>query len=423
MAITDKTQGVWTIDQAYNKNTQGSIWPLISENILYSWGQQADDFLLYDAPSGAAKSSPTQVGDATDTGWQAGKFAYHYEGGKPYEIGIHAIKTDGTLWCWGHNENGWFGDNTGGTNSNSPKQIPGTWTHISNGISVAGIKDDGSLWTWGDNTSDEAGNLGLNDTVMRSSPTQVPGTYKSVAAFREMAMCAVKTDGTLWGWGRQYRWGNTSISTYISSPTQVGTNTNWSDVALPSAGNGCFSGLKTDGSLWVWGNGSATKGGQNGGTPQWYTSPRQVGTDTDWARPTVDKGANWLWKGDSKQLWLLGGESYALKTPGALYPGPAAPGGVSSPIQLDSQWNGGVVSGSADGNNMQIVRTDGTMWIWGQADKGYFCDKISPGNDGTEISSPIQIPGTNWQAPLISGAVPYGSMMAMRTDTSTTSGV
>ena len=118
MAITDKTQGVWTIDQAYNKNTQGSIWPLISENILYSWGQQADDFLLYDAPSGAAKSSPTQVGDATDTGWQAGKFAYHYEGGKPYEIGIHAIKTDGTLWCWGHNENGWFADNNGGTNSN-----------------------------------------------------------------------------------------------------------------------------------------------------------------------------------------------------------------------------------------------------------------------------------------------------------------
>ena len=421
MAITDKTEGVWNIQNAYDKDCQGSIWPQINESVLYSWGNSGYQSMR-PSPSipNAKMSSPVQVGDSSG-GWQIGKFAQHYPGGSAYRIGVHAIKTDGSLWAWGREEDGWFGVNTQSTPTNSPKQIPGTWTHISNGVSVAGIKDDGSLWTWGDNGGDEAGNLGHNDQVQRSSPTQIPGSYKSVAAFREMAMCAVKTDGTLWGWGRQYRWGNTTLGGYTSSPTQVGTDTNWDSVDLSSASNSCFTGLKTDGTLWVWGNGSGNRGGQNVGSPTWYTSPRQV-PGTDWVRPTVGGGANWFWRGgDTKEMWCLGGE---VKKWGYYYGGvPTDVGSVSSPIQLLSTWNGANWAGGYE--TLVTVKSDGTLWAIGRAVEGFFMENHA--NDGTEISSPIQLTSdTSWQAPLIIGGTPgnsTGAFLAAKTDVTTTSGV
>jgi alpha-tubulin suppressor-like RCC1 family protein len=424
MAITDKTEGVWNIQNAFDKNAQGGIWPQINENVLYSWGNSGFQTLRPSPSIPSDKvSSPVQVGDSSNTGWQLSKFAYRYPGGSPHRIGVHAIKTDGSLWAWGREEDGWFGVNTEATPTNSPKQIPGTWTHISNGVAVAGIKADASLWTWGDNGGDEAGNLGHNDQVQRSSPTQIPGSYKSVAAFREMAMCAVKTDGTLWGWGRQYRWGNTTLGGYTSSPTQVGTNTNWDSVDLTSAGNSCFTGLKTDGTLWVWGYGSGNNGGQNQGSPGWNTSPRQVGTDTDWVRPTVGMGANWFWKGGStKEMWCLGGQ---FKKWGYLSGSvPTDVTTMSSPIQLLSTWNGANWSG--DGNETNVaVKSDGTMWAQGRAVEGLFMENHA--NDGTEISSPIQLTSaTSWQAPLIIGGTPgngTGAWLVAKTDVGTTSGV
>ena len=69
--------------------------------------------------------------------------------------------------------------NTAGrpTSRSSPCQIPGTtWTsNIAAGGSgqFAATKTDGTLWAWGQATN---GQLGLNDAVSRSSPTQIPGT-------------------------------------------------------------------------------------------------------------------------------------------------------------------------------------------------------------------------------------------------------
>ena len=36
-----------------------------------------------------------------------------------------------------------------------------------------GLKTDNTLWVWGQNVE---GQMGLNDQVNRSSPTQIPGT-------------------------------------------------------------------------------------------------------------------------------------------------------------------------------------------------------------------------------------------------------
>ena len=78
----------------------------------------------------------------------------------------------GTLWTWGHNYYGQLGDNTT-TNKSSPVQTisAGTdWKQVSCGLfHTSAIKTDGTLWTWGRNGY---GQLGDNSTIAKSSPSQ-----------------------------------------------------------------------------------------------------------------------------------------------------------------------------------------------------------------------------------------------------------
>ena len=135
--------------------TDGSLW---------AWGNnyrgQLGDGTTTD------KYSPVQIGTAPN--WASiSAGAYHNI----------AIKTDGSLWAWGNNYNGQLGDGTN-TDRNTPVQI-GTaknWANISVsnysdtlGYSIA-IKTDGSLWAWGHNGY---GQLGDGTTTQRNSPVQI----------------------------------------------------------------------------------------------------------------------------------------------------------------------------------------------------------------------------------------------------------
>jgi hypothetical protein len=87
----------------------------------------------------------------------------------------------------------------------------------------------------------------------------------------------LKTDGTLWAWGD-----NSSgqlgdgTTTNKSSPTQVGTVTNWSTI---SAGDSHTVAIKTDGTLWAWGDNS--RGQLGDGTTTNRLSPVQLGVTAE----------------------------------------------------------------------------------------------------------------------------------------------
>ena len=144
-------------------------------------------------------------------------------------------------------------------------------------ISLA-IKTDGTLWTWGRNSS---GELGLGNGTYYSSPMQVGAltNWVSVVGSQYWSM-AIKSDGTLWGWGQN---GNGQLglgnNTSYSSPKQVGVLTNWANVSL---GQIHTLALKTDGTLWSWGyNYQGSLGlGFTGGA---ISSPVQVGGLTNWS--------------------------------------------------------------------------------------------------------------------------------------------
>ena len=148
-----------------------------------------------------------------------------------------AIKTDVTLWVWGGN--GIF-DAKLGINADGNRNTPVTtfaggnnWKQVSAGhVHTGAIKTDGSLWVWG---SDDFNVLGRNGGGNQNVPvtTFAGGTnWKQVFAGRQHT-AAIKTDGTLWGWGSS-RQGQLGINNNDGSNTPVTTfagGNNWKSVA------------------------------------------------------------------------------------------------------------------------------------------------------------------------------------------------
>jgi len=167
-----------------------------------------------------------------------------------------AIKTDGTLWTWGYNSYGQLGDNTIINRSTPVTTFAGgtNWKQVSGGDShTAAIKTDGTLWTWGDNSP--YGQLGDNTIINRSTPvtTFAGGTNWKQVAGGYTHTAAIKTDGTLWTWGGNSSYGQLGDNTTTTRSTPVTTfagGTNWKQV---SCGGYYTAAIKTDGTLWNWG--------------------------------------------------------------------------------------------------------------------------------------------------------------------------
>jgi alpha-tubulin suppressor-like RCC1 family protein len=104
--------------------------------------------------------------------------------------------------------------------------------------------------------------------------------WAQVSAGSDAHTAAVKTDGTIWTWGRNSN-GRLGDDTTVnkSSPVQIGALTNWSQV---SAGLGHTASIKTDGTVWAWGYN--TDGQIGDGTVVAKSSPVQIGALTNWSQ-------------------------------------------------------------------------------------------------------------------------------------------
>ena len=309
-----------------------------------------------------SKTTPVQIG--TDNDWASVS-----------ENGLHrlALKSNGTLWAWGWNIHGQLGDGTT-VSKNSPVQIglDNNWQSVSTGRGHSlAIKSDGTLWAWGDN--DWYGQLGDGTTVKRSSPVQIgtDNNWRFVSA-GHFQSSAIKSDGTLWIWGYVYGMSNKQ------SPFQVGIENNWQSV---SAGSYFIAARKVNGSLWAWGDNS---NGQLGdGTTVFKASPVQVGSvGINWALLSAGSNHTTGIKSDGT-LWTWGNNTNGQLGDGTLVK-------KTSPIQIgtDNNW----VSVSAGDSHTLALKSDGTLWAWGYNGSA----RLGDGTWNNKIS-PIQIgTGNNW---------------------------
>ena len=75
-----------------------------------------------------------------------------------------------------------------------------------------------------------------------------------------------------------------------SSPVQVGALTTWNNISTNDDGGVFNVAVKTDGTLWAWGNNTGLYGGALGdGTTISRSSPVQVGALTTWSKIVAGK--------------------------------------------------------------------------------------------------------------------------------------
>ena len=351
-----------------------------SPHELWSWGRNDTEVPgvgnnTSTGVEGAGVSSPVQIGTEV---WNA-----------VTSIGnvVFAINSDGELFCWGKGNQGASG-NSNAVLLSSPVQV-GSATDWAipcqfNGepSQVGAITTGNKLYMWGRNYE---GACGFVEAAFISSPVQVGsltdwGNTLGKYSCGSVGSGNIKTDGTLWTWGQnsQGELGDGS-TTSRQSPVQIGSLTDWNYMSF---GGWSVAAIKTDGTLWSWGKNQYGELGL--GDTIKYSSPVQVGSATNWARISISK------------------HMMAINTDGELY---------------SCGWNDNGQLGHGDTTNRSTLaqvgsltdwryvdtasisclatKTDYTLWAWGFNTSG----GLGQGNT-TEYSSPVQIGSeTIWEIP------------------------
>lgn len=263
-----------------------------------------------------------------------------------------AVEADGSVWAWGFNYDGELG-NGGITASQAPQQVPGL-TGISSvaagGYHSLALTANGNVWAWGFNQDGELGTGAASSTPV-TSPVQVPSLSSVVAlSGGRFHSLALKSDGTVWSWGLNSdgQLGNGSTSTAPTAvPIQVA---GLSGVVAISAGAFHSLALKSDGTVWAWGDNLS---GQLGD-----------GSQTSRSSPVLTmSGVTAIAAGGFHSLALASGALFAW---GNDYYGQLGDGsGYASVRPLQVQTAAPLDAVTAGENHSLAITTDGQVLVWG----------------------------------------------------------
>ena len=319
------------------------------------------------------------------------------------------LKLNGTVWAWGYNYYGQLGDGTT-TSRHTPIQVKGPdgEGYLTDVIAVSAgydhslaLKRDGTVWAWGDNYE---GNLGDGTTTMHDAPVQVKGPNGEgyltdvIAIAGYTHSLALKRDGTVWAWGANYE-GHLGDGTTTSrhTPVQVkgpGGEGYLTDVIAVSAGDDFSLALKRDGTVWAWGvnyNGQLGDGTtterhtpvqvKGPGGEGYLTDVIAVSAGDDFSLALKSDGTVWAWgyNGNAEGNGQLGDGTTAERHTPVQVKGPGGEGYLTDVIAVSA------------GNAFSLaLKSDGTVWAWGDNSDGQLGDGTT-----TDRHTPVQVKGPN----------------------------
>jgi len=163
-----------------------------------------------------------------------------------------AIASDGSLWCWGDNNDGETGTGDGLASDLTPTLVPapGPWSGLTAGDGhTCAIAADRSVWCWGTNYDGQVGN---GSYAITYTPSRVSSEPMSSLAAGALHTCAVRADGHLRCWGSNYQ-GELQNLDALQSPAPLAPDHDVDTWVSVTAGQYHTCGTNTSGQLLCWG--------------------------------------------------------------------------------------------------------------------------------------------------------------------------
>ncbi|MFN7044421.1 MAG: LamG-like jellyroll fold domain-containing protein [Flavobacterium sp.] len=289
-----------------------------------------------------------------------------------------------SYWVSSINANGCESDRVEIVVQVNPSSISVCWAKISSGHGnhTLAIKLDGTLWAWGDNTY---GQLGDGTTIDKSIPTQIgTDTNWSEISAGENHSLALKSNGTLWAWGYNF-YGQLGDGTTVDKniPTQIATgfstSTSWTIISAGGNHSLALYGFKA----YRWGS---NQYGQLGMGTTVSVQPNPEVINPRGTFNFVAAGRNHSMAGVIGQTRLL---VFGLNSNGQL--------GIGSTTNINNtstqvvSFPNNMSAVSLGGNHSLVTLNDGSLWAFGENTNGQLgdgttTDKLVPTRIGTDLN-------------------------------------
>jgi alpha-tubulin suppressor-like RCC1 family protein len=244
---------------------------------------------------------------------------------------------------------------------------------------------DGNLWTWGEAFSGRLGEASFTDKLTPVTTFSGGINWKQLISGSQH-IAAIKTDGTLWIWGESSsgRLGTGNISVDTSTPaTTFAGGTDWKQV---SAAVQHTAAIKTDGTLWIWGTPTYGKLGDSVLTTTKSTPVTTFAGGTNWKQVSCGQYFTSAIKTDGT-LWTWGAGGYL---------GNADTTNRSTPVTTFAGGNNWKQV-SSGGFHVAAIKTDGTLWTWGFAGGAGYLGNTETSNQTRSTPITTFAGGTNWK--------------------------